>query len=170
MRTTKAKIVKELSKIIGATPITIVANTEVRMPKKNNPFYGTRKVAEVNGMAGFFYDKAVMKRLAKEGKPLKAWRKGEAWFNVLFTKQGKITPLVAKKSDPSKKYIRIMMQASRNIQYFYQGVEVPKDLLVPFLPVERNYENQGLDDPVSILTFDLDNVRKITVNNKTYDL
>jgi len=72
----------------GATFITFVAQTEPKMTRTGNPFVKGKgktaivdvvKTARINAQVNFWYDTAVLRELAKEGKSPSDFKKGESW-------------------------------------------------------------------------------------------
>lgn len=168
---TRDELIGKLLGTSGATFATITATTDARAKKTGNPFGKIFKEATVNGCLNFHYDAGVERRLAKEGKTADEFKKGESWHEPVL-QDGNLTPLCQHKTDKSKVYVRFMLvqKVGETIYREENGREIPADQVKPFLPKPSGYANQGLDNPLVILTYDLDNVDQLTIGGETYKL
>jgi hypothetical protein len=166
----KDNIVNELDKMRGATFVTVVVNTEPRMRKTGNPFYGKiRKISRYNGQVNFQYDGAVERQLAKEGKSVDDFRRGESWHVPVIREDGTLTPFCQHKSNGTK-YLRFRMLNVIESKYVMSdGSPVDESEVREYLQQGNNYANQGTDNPVKIITVALDNVESLTANGKQID-
>lgn len=154
----------------GAKPISCVAKTEPKMRKTGNRFHGkVVKVAMINGMVNFHYDNAVLRRLEKEGKDSSEFHKGTSWHEPVMV-DGKMTPLCQHKKNGTH-YLRFMLiNSTSELRWKDSDKELSsKELeeIKEFMPKSR-YENQGLDNPVKILTYSLDSIKTLTMDKVTY--
>lgn len=173
----QAELASLLLDVQGATPVTFSAVTDADVKAKDqdkNPCPFARPIWKhnrVNGLVCFWYDKAVLRRLAKEGKSEDAFRQGTSW-HVPVLLNGRLTPLCQSKSETNRKlYVRFLyVQTIGEPRYLdSHGTEIDKAALLPWLPSRKNnYANQGLDNPVVILTYALDSLREITLNGQTF--
>ena len=163
----KKNIVETLDAMRGATFVTVVTNTEPRMRKTNNPFYGKlRKVARYNGQVNFQYDGAVERQLVKEGKSLDEFRRGESWHVPVIRDDGTLTPFCQHKGNGSR-YLRFRLLNVIDSRFeMSDGTPVDESKVKEFLQTGNNYANQGTDDPVKIITVALDNVESLTANGE----
>jgi hypothetical protein len=157
---------------MNGTPfISFVTDTEVRMNKTNNPFFGrVRKEKFTVVQSGFDYEKSVNNRLKKEGKE-NDFKSVPNWMklvdeNNLF--------LVTDKKTETKFYFRYQYVSDKPIKtnYTLDGKKVNKDLLFSFigkyLPKSKSYSNQNLDNPLRFSTVKLENIKEITINKTKY--
>jgi hypothetical protein len=151
------QLVAALMACKGATPISFTAVTEPKMNKTGNPYLGTTKQARVNGMVNFHYEDGVIRRLEKEGKTADDFKQGTSWHTPVLTDDGKLTPLCQHKQT-GVFYLRFMHLNTIETRYFYNGVEVSEDKLEPYMPKKSSYDNQGLDNPLRILTYSIGNI------------
>lgn len=168
MKITKRKLINKLMKIRGATPVQFTSNTDARLNKRGNPYFGTRKVSEVNAIVGFYYDKAVLKRLEKEGKEPDAWKRGDSWHELLLI-DNKITPFRVDKKTGKKLYLNVLVNTAES-KYYFKGRQIDKKLIEKYMRDKNNYANQGLDNPVAICTYAIDNIRRITFGGHLYNV
>ncbi len=159
---------KYLMGIKGSQFVSIIANTEPRMRKTNNPYIGrVRKIARVNGIVNFHYDEGVLRRLEKEGKSAEDFRKGESWHEPVVTENGSLTPFCRHKTS-GELYLRLMLNnlTSEYIDVVNNHTVDEKDI-APFL-VKNGYDNQGLDQPLRFLTYKMDSIKVVSANGKTF--
>jgi hypothetical protein len=169
MKITRNQLVDMMLRSFGSNIITIHIQTEPKMRKTGNPFMGTVKFASYNGMVGFYYDAAVLRRLEKEGKSADSFRKGESWHEPVIVSD-KLTPLCRHKTNGNL-YLRFMINSMLSCRFDLNGQTIDREDLEPFLTDNSgSYENQGLDKPVRIITIKIDNVNRITMDGQTYEL
>ena len=167
---TSDELVKVLETQRGATFISFLVETDAKMRKTGNPYLGAKKVAKVHGMLNFLYDEAVQRRLEKEGKPADSFRKGESWHEIVTREDGTLTPFCRHK-ETGELYLRFMHQNTLDAIYVdVNGNRISVDEITPFLQKPSGYGNQGLDNPVRILTYKLSGIREITLNGTTYQI
>ncbi len=172
--------------IQGSTMVGFTAETEPTMNmygpkigsiggptyKERNPFYGILiKRAELNGLVNFQYDEGVLRRIEKEGKSPDEFRRGESWHEPVLTPDGKLTPLCRHKKDQSY-YLRFMLLKANEPTFLRKSnrAVVPTGDVKPWLPNRKPYENQGLDEPLKILTYSLNNIRSLKIKGEEYEI
>lgn len=168
MKITRRKLISKLMKVRGAMPVQFTSDIEARLNKRGNPYFGTRKVSEVNAIVGFHYDKAVLKRLEKEGKEPDAWKRGNGWSEILQI-DGKITPFRVDKKTGKKLYLNALINKAES-KYYFKGKQIDEKLIEPYMIDKNNYANQGLTNPVHICTYGIDNIRRITFGGHLYNV
>jgi hypothetical protein len=175
---TRNELVQMLLDVQHATFITFTARTEVdcRVKDKDknpNPFVRPIwKTNRVNGMVCFWYDAAVLRRLEKEGKSADCFRQGTSWHTPVFI-SGRLTALCQSKNvDNGKMYVRFKHENSCGEATYTDdnGCPIMKEQLTPFLPTKNNYVNQGLDEPIKILTYNIDGILEISMNGNVYTI
>jgi hypothetical protein len=167
---TRERLFDMLSVLKGATIITFVAKTEPKMRKTGNPFVGNVwKWAKVNGILNFHYDKAVLKRLEKEGKSADEFKQGSSWHEPVMV-DNKLTPFCKHKTN-GKFYLRFMLKGAIESEY-RQNDGTPIDFkdIEKFIPEKSDYANQGTDDPIIFLTYGLESIQQITMNGETFQI
>lgn len=153
----------------GAKPVTLVAFTDTRARKTNNPYGRIWKRSKVNGMVGFHYDPGVIRRLLKEGKDPEAFKRGESWHEPVMLGDH-LTPLCRHKSDPSRLYLRFMYLATIGEPDFFSdnGTKLDYADVAQFLPASSEYKNQGLDNPLRFLVYSLESLESLTMCGEEY--
>ena len=167
MITTQEEMVRVLSAVRGATPITFVARTDTKALKTGNPYGKIYKTSRVNGMVCFKYPEGVIRRLEKEGKSPDEFLQGESWHEAVLTTDGKLTPFCRHKTNGSV-YIRFMFLNRYEVIYRSEtGQVLTEEQVRPFLPKKSGYANQGLDEPLRFVTYKLSGISEMTVGEET---
>lgn len=144
--------------------INMVTVTPVRMNKKSNPYFGeVFKAKNGNYMIGTEYQNRVNNNLAKEGEAKD--------FVASANKVGDHVSKVLLYNDRTEKfYLQFERFDNSKIEttYLYKGNTIEKSAFESFMPSSNNYQNQGLDKTVKVMSVTVDNIKKITVNGDTY--
>ena len=174
------QLVNLLMELRGSTIITFIAKTEPDMKVTGNPYVtgkgkaaviNCRKIAKVNGQVNFWYDKAVLTRLEKEGKRPEDFKQGESWHQPVLRPDGTLTPFCQHKKT-GKMYLRFRLLNLIGESTFetLDGQAIDVEKLKPFLRPASAYENQGLENPVKILVYALESIAQITMDGLTYQI
>lgn len=164
----RSELVDMLMNKKGATIATFVMQTEPKMRKTNNPYYGkVKKISRVNVMLNFHYDEGVKRRLVKENKSISGFKQGTSWHEPVLS-GGLLTPFCRHRQNGSL-YVRCM-ELNRLASSYRDaaGNEVDYTDIEPFLQKSKSYSNQGLDNPLVFLTYKVDSIKYITINKHTY--
>jgi len=174
VRVNKAQLVKALMSIVGPTPATFTAVTEVAMNKtldgdrsKPNPYHGRVTKEQIsNVFINFNYQNSVNKALAKEGK--------EADFEAHPRKWGERvpgTPLILHKGEY---YLEARFLANEpKVRYMLDGQDIDKSEIEAYLPkknTESLKESQGLEEPIIIRDFKISGMREIKFDGKVLEV
>ena len=178
---------KELTELLlnynRCTPVTIVANTEVKMNKKKkfvlkeneyvyendkpmsvteeNPYLGSRCRKAINGIINFDYQNAVNRQLVREGK--------ESEFEVSERKWGThVTKAIIEYKE--KYYVQIRVGQTHSYDYrTSDGTEIEYSKLKEFITPKKKSDNQGTDKEIVIRDIKLDeSVESITLDKVKY--
>lgn len=154
--------ITKLESVRGSLMMTVSVSVEPKMRKTDNPYYGkVRKNSRYNGQVNFHYDPAVIRQLEKEGKSLDSFRKGESWHEPVIREDGTLTPFCQHKKS-GKRYLRFRILNTIDSEYVDDNNNrIEKSEIEKYLQESGGYANQGTDNPVRIITVDLDNVTKI---------
>lgn len=154
--------ITKLESVRGSLMMTVSVSVEPKMRKTDNPYYGkVRKNSRYNGQVNFHYDPAVIRQLEKEGKSPDCFRKGESWHEPVIREDGTLTPFCQHKKN-GKRYLRFRILNTIDSEYVDDNNNrIEKSELEKYLQESGGYANQGTDNPVRIITVDLDNVTKI---------
>jgi hypothetical protein len=157
-------LVAILSAINTPTFINMVTETKVRMNKTGNPYFDkVFKVKQGNYLIGTNYENRVNNNLVKEGKD-----------NDFQASENKVGQHVSKCVLFNEKTGKHYLQHERfdnsiiDTRYVFEGKDIDLKAFEKFMPSSNNYENQGLDKTVKVLSVTVDNIKLITINKETY--
>ena len=163
--TSNETTVKAISSLVkGTTMVTVSCETEPKMNKRGNPFFGlVVKKQTMNGVVGFDYYNAVNRLAEKEGKEVRE-TKPRAW--------GVLTADRVFAEHKGNYYLRMKVQSScgEGPKYFIKatGEEVAKDLLKPWMPERKKSSTQSdLTGEVVERDIALSNVRELKIKGLT---
>lgn len=161
---THIQLILLLSTINKSTFINMVTRTKVRMRKTNNPYFDqVFKVRSGNYLVGNDYEKRVNTNLEKEGQ--------DSDFVASKNNVGDHVTTALLYNDRTKKYY---LQYERfdnspiETVYHYKGLPIDKVHFERFIQGSNNYENQGLDKTVKVMSVTTTNILMITVNGTKY--
>lgn len=162
-RITRNQLQKLLLSVSGAKPVTIVTQTEAKMNKTNNPYFGkVLKQTKANVFINTNYEASVNRALEKEGKDTTFVAKARVWGEKIPG-----TPLVM---NNGKMYLsaQFLPQNKAESIYIFEDRQIPKEDIINWLPAVKENKNQGLDQEVIIRTYQLDNIISITMDKTDY--
>lgn len=153
----KTDLVEMLRGLLVATPATIVAITEPKMNKKDNPFFGRVKKLQVsNVFINFSYEKSVNRARAKEDKETDFVAHARTWGKRITN-----TPLV---EHNGSYYLECRFMNASKPTYLVDNIEADIAILKSFLPSSySNAATQGLEKEVIIRDFKVENIKEIKV-------
>jgi hypothetical protein len=152
----------------GAAFVTLTTNTEPDMYLKGNPFRGkVRKICRINGQINFWYDRAVVARLEKEGKHFSSFFAGESWHTPVIREDGTLTPFAKHKTNDTL-YLRFRVISVLDVRYVdLAGNPIEKEAIIEWLKPASEYKNQGTDDPIRFLVYKLSSIVALTLDGET---
>jgi hypothetical protein len=161
----------QLSARRGAMFVSIVARTDARLKKTDNPLaLPVWKVSRVNGVVNFNYASAVNRQRGREFDEAD----GEAFelFEPEPRKWGvrlKGLPFVQHKDQ-----VYLEMKVERSLGYAYEdnnGNPLTNEQVEPFLPkASSNADHQGVDREIILRDYNLKNILQITFLGETYNV
>lgn len=153
-----------LDAITSSTFVNMITVTPVRMNKTGNPYFGkVFKVKKGNYLIGNDYEKRVNTNLAKEGKE-----------NDFVASENKVGQHVSKVRLFNEKNQNSYLMHERfdnsiiETTYLFEGKEIELTAFEKFMPTASNYESQGLDKTVKVLSVTTSNIKTFTANGQTY--
>ena len=176
MKTISPHEAKEIfSRISGAKPITILAVTDARLKKTNNPMLAlgnVYKVARINGMANTSHENAVNRQAERENI-VAHYQSGErSWglrTGALVEYKGcyyvpiQLNPI----SRARPIYLAPKMRGTK-----VRLIPVAKEELAAFLPADRSDANSarqvGVERPVERRDFRLDSIVQFSLDGEKY--
>jgi len=164
---TKEQLVKVLMSLVGSTFATIVSETDVKMNKKNNPYYGTiTKLTRANVNINFIYANAVNNARLKEGK--------EADFVPQARKWGEKVPGTPLVLHEGKYYLecRFLGYEKTKSIYFHNtdtgSALIEKSIIEEYLPKVSESKTQDLENEIVLRSFKIESIREVFVNKIHY--
>lgn len=174
MSAPKSVSLEELKDILaarkGAQIVTFVASVEPEMRKgsgeSRNPYLGrVRKVSTVNGVVNWNYQNAVNNQREREDlspdfepEPRKWGVRVKGLPFVVHTRKGEEVP---------RTYLEVKVQRVLETIYLVDNQPVEKAVLEPWLPAPREEgARQGVENPVILRDYALDNLEAITVSGQ----
>ena len=111
-------IADNLSQIRSSSFVTLLAETEPKLPKKS-PHYGRlKKQTFYKGLVNFDYEKGVNTRLAKEGKD-KNFVSGPNWMRPIHREDNTKTPLCRHKDRQEPEYLMLQVHSTDSQSIYY---------------------------------------------------
>jgi len=117
---TKTQLVNEIRKVITSTAISIDVETEVRMRKTDNPYFGATKRNRVAGLIGFDYENSVNNQLGREEKTMDFVAQEHKWAKPTDSRN-----LLTNEAS-TKLYLRLKVQSTGHPVYSFNGREISK--------------------------------------------
>lgn len=161
-----------MQSVNGSTFISISTETPVKLKGgKSNPFQG-RVTKVVNGSNVMVfqnkntngYANMIRRRLEKEGKNPDSFQLSPRQWGV----RDKDAPFVRHNG---KLYLEVIYLKAGEVEYRLDGVKVnPSTIEGLDLESKSEGEQGGLNNKVIIRTYDVSNIKSITINKQTYTL
>lgn len=158
-----AKLTKILFDVVGHKFLTITTETEPKMRKTNNPYFGkVKKVVTSNVSMNFDYSTVVNNRLNKEGKEKTFVAKPRVW--------GERIPNTCFIMHNDAMYVELHYKSEpSSTKFFLDGNEIEKTLIQEFLQEPNsNAEHQGLDKEVILRDVKISNIKEVKINGFHY--
>jgi hypothetical protein len=141
--------------------------TEPRMNKTGNPYLGAKKLSEFSILLNTDYEKGVTNQLAREGKEATDYKKGRNTMPLTFGENN--TFIGDFEGNPVVQY-RPYDNSHPKVKYFFEGQEIDKSKLEPFMPPKSPARNQGTEKQIFWQKTYLSNVVEISIDKETYQL
>lgn len=145
----------------GTSFVTIVAVTDPRMRKRDNPYAGrVQKRSSVNGVVGWIYQNSVNRERVREDL--------EADFEAHPRKWGeriKGTPFVEHKGNT---YLELKVERVLSTEYLLDGEPVDREVIAEWLPARKaEGARQEVENPIILRDYRLDSITEITFDGIT---
>jgi len=146
----------------SASFVSIESETEPRMRKTDNPFFGSvTKMSEVRGIINFHYANAVNNQREREGVEEMFEAQPRVWGERIDK-----TPLVKHKGSF---YIEMKVEDVKDSKFVdNDGNEVSRDKLKPFLYENKKPSTQGTEKIIFIRDYKVDSIKKIRMYGEEY--
>lgn len=161
---TSSELVEILKNVQKGTFANILTETTVRMAKTNNPYFGmVTKKSSQNVLLGCNYENRVNNNLLKENK--------ETNFVAESCKVGQhVSECVLFNENTQKHYLQAEYfgEIKPQIEYYYNGNLIQKELFAEFIPKKSSPTQNGLDKKVNVFSPKIENIKEITLNKIRY--
>ena len=167
---TRNELAETIKTVKGSTIVKFVAETEVRMNKKNNPYLGATKIATVQGSLGWNYENVVNNQLGREEKELDF---------VAQPPKGKLHTdnkhFLTDEKTGTKSYLVVFplpkseeRKAEEPTVYHYKGQVIDVELLKPFMVKSYKPQSQGTDTAIIYRTYGFENIQSMRLLGEDY--
>ena len=148
----------------GTRPVTILAVTDPRLKKTGLPdeWRAIRKHTVLNGMANHIYGNSVNLQRMREGI--------EEEFTPHPRKWGERIPGTTWVQHKGGLYMELKVERVLSNKFMLGDTEIPRDDLLPFLPVKSDSSRQGTEKAIILRDFGLDKIREIKIGGVQYVL
>lgn len=151
-----------LSEVNTQTEGKITTYTELKMNKKDNPYYGKIfKLSTYDVLMKFNYAQAVNEQLIKEGKEPDFVSKPRAWGVHI-----KDTPLLEHKGEFYLE-VRCINDDSADIKYFMDEKEIDEKTFEQYAPAKKE-SSLETGTKITMRDIKLKNIKKLQFNNTEY--
>lgn len=160
---TKTELVRLFQSIKGNTAISMVAETEADMNKKNNPYYGTRKTNTIAGLIGFDYENSVNNQLGREDKDMDFVARKPVWA------VGTDCRHIVTNKDGSELYVYIKVQSAGTPSFSFNGQPVDAEVVKPYIKEHKKPMTQdGLEKEIVVRMFKVSNILSVKMLGEEY--
>lgn len=166
VRVSTEELIRVFLNVSKQTFVHLVTETEPRMNKRGNPFFGRiKKHTSGNFLICSDYSVRVYNGETREIK--------EHTFEVEQNKVGKhLSPCVLFNNGKDKHYLMYerFNETPSQVEFTCDGDPIQKSLFEDYLVKSSNYEKQGLDRPVMVQSVSFDNIKECTLNGVKYEV
>jgi len=161
---TRTKLMELLGTLKGNAFVGIMATTEPKMRKTDNPMFGNvKKTRSLSGCLGYDYGSNVNAQRTREGQDANFVVQGSTWG----TRVGDTCIIVhrPKKSQVDKFYLDLRVLRTIQARYFTKdnGQRIPFAAVKDFLYQRKKSAKQNLKQEIVINRFAIDNLRRVNV-------
>lgn len=167
---TEDQLTAVLKDINGAAIISIVAQTDARLLKTDNPFaMPVTKRSHINGIINWSYSNSVNNQRCREEQPIgadgeveqfvaKPRRWGTRMAGLPFVEH-------TNKQEQYKQYLEVKVERSLAHQYFdANGNTLTDEQVAPFLPKKSKPKTQKTDKEIFCRDYTMSNVQTVQLN------
>jgi hypothetical protein len=146
--------------------------TEPKMNKKGNPYYGKIvKVSTLTVLLNTDYEKGVLNQLEREGKEATEYQKGKNTMPLIFGDNNRFIGVY--ENENGAEYVlqyRPFDNSHPVTTYLFEGQEIDKKEIEPWLPKSTGAQNQGTEKEIFIRKVYLKNILNLNFNGEKYQL
>lgn len=166
LRVTTEELVRVFLTVTKQSFIHLVTETEPRMNKRGNPYFGrVKKTTSGNFLICSDYSVRVFNRENKEHK--------EHTFEVEQNRVGEhLSPCVLFNENKGKHYLMYerFNETPSKVDFTCDGDPIEKALFDDYLVKSSGYQKQGLDRPVMVQSVSFENIKECTLNGVKYEV
>ena len=167
IRVNISELVEILKTVEKSTFVNLATETEVRMNKTNNPFFGLiKKQATCNYRIGNDYESRVQSNEVKEGL------EGTFQTEKASGKTHVSKCVLVSDKDPNKFYL--MVERFDEIQpkneYFMNGNQIDRMIFQDYLIKVSESKKQDQERKVMVITPMIENIKRISLNGNVYEV
>ena len=158
---TKADLITLVNSATGASFISLDMESEAKMRKTGNPYVGAVKEVTLSGQINFDYANAVNNQLEREGNATAGTFTAQA--RAWGTREGNWI------THNGNHYLTVKVQNASDPVFFFEGKQIAKDVLTPFLTESKKPHTQAeLDKEVIVRDVKLDSIKVIRAFGEEY--
>ena len=162
---TKNSMQEMIETVRGTSAVNIYAETPCDMNKTGNPFFGATKKNWIAGLIGFDYENSVNNQLGREGQETDFRAQSHKW--AVLPENG--CRSLRQNKDRTKTYLWIKVQSFETPTYHFNGQEISKETLAPYLKEHSKPNTQAnVEKEIVARTFDLSNILAIIMKGEEY--
>lgn len=170
VKMTKSEFRNWVSALIsGTTTGSIEVDTEVKLPKSNNPFGGSVRCHQtLNGVFGFNYEKSVNRQAEKDGLSIRI-AQSRTW--------GKVDETGVFVDHNGKEYIQLKVEKqldnnNTHPKYYLAdtGAELDAEAVRNARPKSKSSTQEGLSKEVIVRDINLDNVKSVKMFGQVIEI
>lgn len=157
----KQDLVTLINSVTGASFVSVDITSEPRMRKTDNPYVDAIKVVTLSGQINFDYANAVNNQLKREGNTTAGTFTAQA--RAWGTREGNWI------THNGNHYLTVKVQSSSDPIFVFEGKQVDKAVLEPFLTTSKKPHTQAeLDKEVIVRDVKLDSIKVIRALGEEY--
>jgi hypothetical protein len=161
---TSSELIVILNEVKKGTFANILIETNVRMNKKNNPYFGLiTKKTEIKILLGSNYENRVNNNLDKENK--------ETDFVAESCKVGgHVSECVLYNENTNLFYLQYeyFKEIKPKVEYYYNDNLIELEKFIDFVPEKKSANQKGLLKKVNSITVKIENIKEISLNKIKY--
>jgi hypothetical protein len=154
-----------LNQVVKSTFVHLLTETPVRMNKTGNPYFGrVTKVSSCNYLIGNGYEGRVHINYGKEGL-------NPETFKVEENKVGEhLSKVVLFNEKLNRHYLQVERfdEIKPKVMYLCDGIEIDFETIKPYMIFPKKSDKQEQERYVSFISFNLENIKEITLNGTKY--
>lgn len=155
----KIELIEKINSIKGASMVSIDIVSEPRMRKTDNPYLGATKSVTLSGVINFNYENSVNNQLERENKERDFESQSRSWG----THEGNLI------THKGEYYLSIKVQNSSQPVYIYEGHQLEKAAVEPFLYESRKpHTQENVEKEIVVRDVKISNIKSFRAFGDEY--